>query len=178
MQLCHLPLTSPVKQLFRCTAMAYLSWRGVCCPPRKMSQMAHQREDSLCSCTHFTTNCYLGVAVPLPCSLSFFSSQLFFILIQWNVLTGIDRAFYWSFLTGIDGLLCFKMNQLRSYQVPERENYIFKQWLNFSLFREAKWPSTSSTSTVAILVPKLEPPTCLYCTDIRIIISFLAVRID
>jgi len=27
-------------------------------------------------------------------------------------------------------------------------------------------------------MPKLEPPTCLYCTDIRIIISFLAIRID
>ena len=46
-----------------------------------------------------------------------------------------------------------------------------------SFFREAKWPSTSSRSTVAI-VKTIEPPTCLYCTDIRIVISFLAVQID
>ena len=46
------------------------------CPPRKMSQMAHQREDSMLytwwPCTlHFTTDCLLGVAVVLGPSAMF-----------------------------------------------------------------------------------------------------------
>ena len=46
-------------------------------------------------------------------------------------------------------------------------------------FQEVKWPSTSSGSTVAVISrANTNMPTCLYCTDIRIIISFLAVRID
>jgi len=47
------------------------------------------------------------------------------------------------------------------------------------LYWEAKWPSTSSGSTVAIVSrAKAKMPTCLYCTDIRLIISFLVVWID
>jgi len=91
-------------------------WHTCCvrCPPCKVSQTSHQRKDFICACTHG--------------SLSFFSSR-FFVLNLWDVLTtGIDHAFYWSLLTGIDGPVRFKSNQLRSYQVPECENYTSEKW--------------------------------------------------
>jgi len=53
--------------------------------------------------------------------LTFVFLQL--VLNQQDALTGTDRAFYWLLLTGIDGPIRFKMNQLRSYQVSEHENY-------------------------------------------------------
>ena len=40
-----------------------------------------------------------------------------------DVLTDIDWTFYWSLLTCIDRPIRFDTSQLKSYQVPKRENY-------------------------------------------------------
>ena len=42
------------------------------------------------------------------------SGSLSHVHVHWDILTGIDHAFYWSLLTGIDGPVCFKTSQLRS----------------------------------------------------------------
>jgi len=53
--------------------------------------------------------------------------------VHWDVLTGIDRPFYWSLLIGIDGPIRFKTSQLRSYQIPKRENYTSNNRYDFPL---------------------------------------------
>ena len=98
-----------------------------------------------------------------------------------RILRGIDHAFYWLLLTGIDGpdLYALKRTSWEATRSPNVRTTPPNNDFTAPFFREAKWPPTSSGSTVAIVSrAKTKMPTCLYCTDIRIIISFLAVRID
>ena len=85
-----------------------------------MSQTAHQRKDSICSCTHDShTHCNNELVTwGSVCTWS-----LCHVHVHRDVLAGIDHAFYWLLLTGIDGPKHFKISQLRSYHVPECENY-------------------------------------------------------
>ena len=105
---------------------------------------------------------------PAGCSLFWIS----------EILTGIDHAFYWSLLTGIVGLVQFKMNQLRSYQFSGHENYTFKRWLLSFLRNEMALHLLQLHYCHHQPCQNYKTPTCLYCTDIRIIISFLVVQID
>ena len=168
-----------VKQLFRCTATAYLSCS--LSSSQNVSNGSPTQGLHMCLytwwlCTlYFTTNWLLKVAVVLShnCSLSFFSSQLVFVLNQWDVLTGIARAFYWQALMDLYALRWISSEATRSLNVritPLNNDF------TALLFWEAKWPSASSASTVTIVsCAKTKMPTCLYCTDNNFI---EAVRID
>ena len=136
-----------VKQLLRCTATVYLlcslsssqnvfKWlTNTRTPCVLVHVMAAHTEFHYELVTRSS-----GCTLPL-CHVHFRFSPPVVLLNQWNVLIGIDCTFYCLILTGIDGLMRFKTNQLRSYQVPERENYTSEQWLHCSLcFREAKGP--------------------------------------
>ena len=130
-----------VKQLLRCTATAYLSC--LLSSSQNVSNGSRMQGLYMClytwwPCTlHFTTNWLLGVAVVLGPSAMFT-----FTFLQPVVLcTESVRCLWLHFLlvtldtlTGIDGPVHFKTNQLRSYWVPERENYTSEQWLHCSLF--------------------------------------------
>jgi len=89
----------------------------------------------------------------------------------------LDRHWSYLLLVPLDGPVCFKTNQLRSY-IPVLRTWELHLWtISFFEKRNGPPPPPAPLSPLSA-VPNLEPLMCLYCTDIILIISFLAVWID
>ena len=120
-----------VKQLFRCTATAYLSCS--LSSSQNVSNGSPTQGLHMCLytwwlCTlYFTTNWLLKVAVVLSPSAMFTFIFLQPVGLCTESVRCLDRHCSCFLLAGIDGPVCFKMNQLGSYQVPECENYTSEQ---------------------------------------------------
>ena len=152
------------------------------CPSRKMSQTAHQRKDYIVLVHMMATHTafdYKLVARVLGLSAMFTFIFLQPVFLCTESARCLERHCSHFLLIGIDGLVHYKTNRLRSYRSLNMRTTPPNNDFTALFIREAKWPSTSSGSTVSIFSrAKTTMPTCLHCAAIRIIISFLAVPID
>ena len=92
---------------------------------------------------HFTTNWLLGVAVVLGPSAMFTFTEM-----SWQALIALFIGCSWQALMDLYAL---KRASSEATRFPNARTYTSNNDFPALFFREAKWPSTSSGSTVAIV---------------------------